>query len=205
MDKQSMKANLHCNSFEDRILLNKLNVINSQTHEEVHDDDGHGDDEHDKEGLGGVHVGDSDEVLVIVLVVKKQVVILHLPAGHDQGLDDGKHQVAEILLVAQQHEEAQTEGENEEQNNHRDFHEGIAHVNEHYNINAKEGHLPEEKIPYNIYIIWTLIDASDLSRDRRLSQVTVRVNAPSSHCQGLLSPVSTLQLSMSTTTRMADT
>ena len=51
----------------------------------------------------------------------------------------------------------------------------------------------------------TLNDASDLSRERRLSQVTVRVKAPSSHCQVLFIPVSTLQLSMSTTTRMADT
>ena len=58
---------------------------------------------------------------------------------------------------------------------------------------------------YNI-VFRTLIDASDLSRERRLSQVTVRVKAPSSHCQGLLSSsVSRLQLSMSTTTRMADT
>ena len=57
---------------------------------------------------------------------------------------------------------------------------------------------------YNI-VFRTLIDASGLSRERRLSQVTVRVKAPSSHCQGLLSPVSRLQLSMSTTTRMADT
>ena len=38
-----------------------------------------------------------------------------------------------------------------------------------------------------------------------MSQVTVRVKAPSSHCQAALSPVSALQVSMSTTTRMADT
>ena len=113
-----MVTYLHCNPLQDCILLNKLDVINRQTHEKVHDDDGHGDDEDDEQGLGGVHVGDSDQVLVIELVVKEQVVILHLPACHDEGLDDGKHQVAEILLVVQQHKEAETEGENEKQNNH---------------------------------------------------------------------------------------
>ena len=58
-------------------------------------------------------------MLAIELVVKEQVVILHLPACHDEGLDDGKHQVAEILLVVQQHKEAETEGENEKQNRNR--------------------------------------------------------------------------------------
>ena len=138
-----MKANLHCNSFEDRILLNKLDVINSQTHEKVHDDDGHGDDEHDKESLGGVHVGDSDEVLVIVLIVKKQVVIFHLPAGHDQGLDDGVDEVAEVLLVAEEDGEPEREGNNEEENHDGDFDEGVAHIDEHHNVDSKEWHFPE--------------------------------------------------------------
>ena len=133
---------MHRNPFKDGIFLNKLDVINSETHKEVHDDDWHCDDEHDEQGLGGVHVGHSGQVLVIVLIVKEQVVILHLPAGHDQGLDDGEHQVAEVLLVAQQHEEAEAEGEDEEQDNHRDFHEGVAHINKHHNINSKEGNLP---------------------------------------------------------------
>ena len=139
------KLDLHGNPLQDCILLNKLNVIYGKTNEKVHDDNGHSDDEDDEQGLGGVHVGDSNQVLAIVLVVKEQVVILHLPASHDEGFDDGKHQVAEILLVVQQHKEAETEGENEEQNNNRDFHEGVAHIDDHHNINPKEGDFPAKK------------------------------------------------------------
>ena len=67
----------------------------------------------------------------------------NLTAGHDQGLDDGVDEVAEVLLVAEEDGEPEREGNNEEENHDGDFDEGVAHIDEHHNIDSKEWHFPE--------------------------------------------------------------
>ena len=138
-----MNTHLHCDSLQDSVLLHTLDVVHGETDQEVHDDDGHDDHEQHEQGLGGVHVGHGLHVLVVVLVVEEEIVILHLPAGHDQGLDDGVDEVAEVLLVAEEDGEPEREGNNEEENHDGDFDEGVAHIDEHHNIDSKEWHFPE--------------------------------------------------------------
>ena len=77
---------LHCYSFEDGIFLNCLYVINSKTNQKVHDDDRHHYDKDNKQPFSGVHVRYSWDP-VVVLIIKEQVIILHLPSCHYQGFD----------------------------------------------------------------------------------------------------------------------
>lgn len=77
---------LHCYSFKNGIFLNSLDVIDSKTNQEVHDDDGHYNDKDNKERLGSVHVRNCRDSMV-VLVVKEQVIILHLSSCHDESFN----------------------------------------------------------------------------------------------------------------------
>ena len=78
--------------------MDRLDVINSQPDQQVHDDDRHDHDKKDKESLGGPFVM-HHVLLLVVDVVKEEVVVLQLPDRHHKGLDDGEAPVVEVGLV----------------------------------------------------------------------------------------------------------
>ena len=99
---------LHGKPLKDCVFLHRLDVVDRQPHQKVHDDDRHDQDKDNKESpcsplvMHHVH-------LVVVDVVKEEVVVLQLPDGHHKGLDEGEAPEAEVGLVLQQSIEAKGE------------------------------------------------------------------------------------------------
>ena len=84
-------------------------------------------------------------LLLVVDVVKEEVVVLQLPDRHHKGLDNGEAPIVEVGLVLQQSIESKREGDDKEENDSGDFEEGSEDVGEHDDVDAKEGHLPDQR------------------------------------------------------------
>ena len=98
----------------------------------------HDQDKEEKKESCGALVRNHHHSIVVLGVVKEKIVVLHFPAGHDQGLDQGQVECLEVRLVVEKNKKSKGEGDNEENDNSRDFEKGVAHINKHDHVDSKE-------------------------------------------------------------------
>ena len=124
--------------------MNSLDVIHSETNEQVHDDDRHDQHKEKEKHPCCIGVWNHDDSIVIFLVIKEEIVVLHLPAGHYDCLDQGQPERLKVRLVVEENKKSEGKSHNEENDHDRDFEESIAHINEHHYVDTKEGNFPAD-------------------------------------------------------------
>jgi hypothetical protein len=87
-------TNLHGQSLENSFVLNSFDVINSQTNEQVHDDDVHEDNEEDEEKNGNTRVVELSAMQAIGVILQaisseKHITEFNLSNHHDRSFEKG--------------------------------------------------------------------------------------------------------------------
>ena len=126
--------------------MDNLYVINCQADQEVHDDNRHDHHEEKKEESCGVLVWHHHNPIIVLGVIKEEIVVLHLTAGHDERLDEGQVKGLEVRLVVEQNKKSKGKGNNEENNDGRNFQKSVAHVNEHHHVDSEERNFSENEL-----------------------------------------------------------
>ena len=143
--------------------MHSLDIVNRQTNKKIHDDYRlkgsfvktvnrqlfecyHDQDKEEKKESCGALVRNHHHSIVVLGVVKEKIVVLHFPAGHDQGLDQGQVEGLEVRLVVEQNKKSKGKGNNEENNDGRNFQKSVAHVNEHHHVDSEERNFSENEL-----------------------------------------------------------
>ena len=86
LDSNLIRAHPHGDLFERRVVEKRLDVVHGEADEEVEDDDGHEEEEHDKEGVRGAGKGRPGRGGLAD--VEDVVVEVELADHHDDGLEE---------------------------------------------------------------------------------------------------------------------